>query len=148
MIPGNTNRNGKWGFAWLCLCLALALHVADEAWHDFPAFFNLQANTVHDIWPALPLFHIAFVPWIISLVVLTLVLLGLTPTAWRNVEWMRIPSRIFAVIMVINGAAHIGVSIRYGFLAPGVLSSPLVIIFAAALWAAVPAYQPKRKDNL
>jgi len=53
-------------------------------------------------------------------------------SAW-GARWMRIVSLILAVLMIGNALAHIGLSIHWGRLAPGVYSSPLLFLAAAAL---------------
>lgn len=121
------------GWAWVALALALALHVADEATHDFLATYNPAAQALRARFglPFPPVF--TFRVWLGGLVVAVLVLLACAPLAFagsRRLAWL---AAALAVIMIGNGVAHIGGSFLFGRWTPGVLSSPVLIVCATGL---------------
>src|SRR2546422_11208783 len=96
----------KLGMAWVLLCLALAVHVTDEASTGFLAVYNptvvaLQAKL--GFWP-MPTFE--FREWLTGLIVAVLLLLALSPFVFRGARWIRPPFCFFAVLMIANGLGH------------------------------------------
>ena len=78
------------GLAWLAATVALALHVADEATHDFLAWYNPSALRIRRLLGGLPFPPtFTFVPWLLGLVAAVLVLGALTPVAYRGAAWLR-----------------------------------------------------------
>jgi hypothetical protein len=73
--------------------------------------------------------------------VVNLVLLALTPWAYRNARWLRPLAYAFAGIQLLNGAGHILAaiwgrtvpSVHFEGPAPGVYTAPLLIVLAAYL---------------
>lgn len=115
------------GMSWLVLCLALAVHVADETVNDFLSVYNPAVGRIKEHLPFLPLPEFEFGLWIGGLILAVLILLSLSPFAFRQVKWMRYFSCIFGILMIINGLAHFAGSIYLGRPMPGVYSSPLLI---------------------
>jgi hypothetical protein len=126
----------KLGSAWIALCLALALHVIDEASTDFLSVYNptvLALRAKLGFWP-MPAFE--FREWLTGLIVAVLVLLALSPLIFRGVHWMRPIFYIFAVIMLFNGLGHTAgtilghtvSSVRFPRPMPGFYSSPLLLV--------------------
>jgi Protein of unknown function with HXXEE motif len=138
----------RWGTAWMGLCLALALHVIDEAANDFLSVYNplvLAARERFGFWP-MPVF--TFGVWFAGLWLGVAVLLALSPLVFKGMRFMRLLSRVFAGIMVANGVGHIAASIAMRTFAPGVYSSPLLLVAGIQLWRAVPRrVQPERKPR-
>ena len=62
-----------------------------------------------------------------------MLLLALTPVVSRGAQWIRVVSIILGVIMTGNALGHLGASVYWGRLAPGVYSSPPLLIAAVAL---------------
>jgi hypothetical protein len=96
----------KLGIAWISLCLALALHVIDEASTGFLSVYNptvLALRAKLGFWP-MPTFE--FREWLTGLIVVVLVLLALSPLVFKGVRWMRPIFYVFAVIMLLNGLGH------------------------------------------
>ena len=120
------------GPAWVTLCGALAIHVADEARSGFLAVYN---PTVRARLPFLPLPTFTFRIWLGGLVLAVLGLASLSPFAFAGAAWMVLPASAVAVVMLANGALHIGASLYRRRLLPGVRSAPLLI--AAAVWVLV-----------
>jgi hypothetical protein len=119
----------------VALCIALAVHVADEAAHDFLALYNptAQALRAHVPWLALPVF--SFQVWLAGLAVAVLALLALSPLAFRRSRIMRPVAWAFAALMTANALGHVGASLYLRRLAPGVLSSPLLLAASGYLLA-------------
>src|SRR3989449_11259658 len=96
----------KLGMAWVLLCLALAVHVTDEASTGFLAVYNPTVVALRakiGFWP-MPTFE--FREWLTGLIVAVLVLLALSPLVFKRVRWMRPVFYVFAVIMLLNGLGH------------------------------------------
>lgn len=131
MILGD--RNQQFGIAWLAFGYVLALHVLDEAGHDFLSVYNPNALAIRHALPFLRVPVFTFQEWIGSLSLALALWLALTPLAFRGLRWMRclaIPVAILAGIG--NALGHIGSSIYYGRLMPGVCSAPLILL--AGIW--------------
>lgn len=126
----------KLGIAWIALCLALALHVCDEASTDFLSVYNptvLALRTKLGFWP-MPTFE--FREWLTGLIVAVLVLLALSPLVFKGAHWTRPVFYIFAIVMLLNGLGHtagtvlghtVG-SVRFPRPMPGFYSSPLLLV--------------------
>lgn len=129
------------GLAWLVAVIALALHVADEASHDFLAWYNPRAlrirQALHGV-PFPPTF--TFFPWLIGLTVAVLALAALTPLAYAGRPWLRPLAFLLAAIHLGNGLLHLGASLLARRQVPGVWSAPLLLVagawllYAAAHW--------------
>jgi len=123
------------GWAWLAAAFALGLHVADEATHDFLAWYNPQVLRMRQFLgniPFPPTF--TFVPWLLGLVAGITVLLALAPWAFAGASWMRPLAYILATIHLANGTGHIVGSLVAGRPLPGVLSAPFLV--ASGGWLA------------
>jgi hypothetical protein len=128
----------SFGLAWLVAAVALALHVADEASHDFLSWYNPRALRVRRAlggFPFPPTF--TFWPWLLGLIAGVLVLGGLTPFAYGGAGWLRPVAYFLAAIHIANGLLHMGGSIVARRLVPGVWSAP--VLLAAGLWLAYAA---------
>jgi hypothetical protein len=128
-----------YGLAWLLLCLALAVHVLDEALTDFLSVYNPTVRAIRQKVPFLPLPTFSFRVWLAGLILATTLLLCLTPFAWREVGWMTPLSYAFAVLMLGNGLVHILGSFYLRRLMPGVYSAPLLLAGSIYLLACAPA---------
>ena len=126
-------RTKQWGLAWVALCIALGLHVADEAINDFLPLYHSVAGTIRESVPWIPLPTFTFSGWLTSLVFGVLLLLALSPIVFSGNRLMRPVSYFLGGLMTLNALAHIGGSIYLGALAPGTLSSPILLLSALAL---------------
>lgn len=125
------------GLAWITLSLALGVHVPDEALNDFLSVYNPAVQAIREKLPFLPLPVFTFNVWLTGLILAVTILLLLAPLAFRGVKWIRLASYPFAILMLLNGLAHITVSLYQARLMPGVYSSPLLIAAAIyLLWSA------------
>jgi hypothetical protein len=120
------------GIAWLALTAALALHVADEATHDFLSLYNPNAAAIRAALPFLPLPTFTLTSWLVSLAIVIVVLTALSAAPFRGAKWTIPASAVYAGLMTVNGLFHLTGSLMLGRLLPGVYSSPLLV--AAAIW--------------
>lgn len=99
-------RDTKLGIAWVALCLALALHIADEALTGFLSVYNPTVMAMRErvAWFPMPVFE--FGEWLAGLIVGNLLLLSLSVFAFRGSRWLRPLAYVFAVIMLLNGLGH------------------------------------------
>jgi hypothetical protein len=119
----------SFGWAWLAATIALAVHVADEATHDFLAWYNPRALRIRQAlggFPFPPTF--TFVPWLGGLVVAVLLLGALTPSAYAGTPSLRPVAYALPTIHIGNGLLHLGGSILARRPVPGVLSAPLLLV--------------------
>ena len=124
------------GLAWVSLCLAFAVHVADEALTDFLSFYNPTVRAIRQKLPWLPLPTFTFKIWLTGLILAVILLLLLSPYAFRQTKWIRYLSYPYGIIMLGNGLQHIMGSFYMGRLMPGVYSSPLLLASSVyLLWA-------------
>jgi hypothetical protein len=123
-------------WAWIGLCLALALHVADEASTGFLSVYNPTVLALRKNRPWLPFPVFTFGIWLAGLVAANVLLLCLSVFVLRGAPWMRPLGYLFAVIMLANGVGHIlgtifgrtVASIRFPRPMPGFYSSPFVLL--------------------
>ena len=113
--------------------LAFALHVVDEAVNDFLPLYNSVVGEWRDTysWVPLPLFTLS--GWLTLLIVALIVLASLTPLFFKGSRSVRPVAWFFGGLMVANALGHFGMSIYMGAFAPGVFSSPVVLVAAVAL---------------
>jgi hypothetical protein len=133
---------GNFGLAWILLCLAFCAHVADEALTGFLDVYNptVIAMRARLSWFPMPTFE--YREWLVGLIVANLVLLALTPFAYRNARGLRPLAYFFAGVMLLNGMGHtiftvLGqtvTSVRFPRPAPGFYSSPLLFITSIYLF--------------
>ncbi|MGZ4900926.1 MAG: HXXEE domain-containing protein [Candidatus Angelobacter sp.] len=131
-MPPQIDR--RFGFAWLGFGVAIAIHVLDEATHDFLAFYNPNARTIRERLPFLPLPTFTFRTWLLTLAVGIAIFLCLSPFAFRGVRRARVAAIVVAFLVGIgNAGLHILSSIYYHRWMPGVYSSPLLLLAAIFL---------------
>ena len=131
------------GWAWLAATLALALHVADEATHDFLGWYNPRVLRIREALGGLPFPPtFTFLPWLAGLVAAVALLGALVPAAFAGHSWMRPLGCALAVIHVANGLLHLGAALVARRQVPGVLSAPLLL--ASGVWLAAAAWQVLR----
>ncbi|MDE1988056.1 MAG: hypothetical protein KGJ28_16080 [Alphaproteobacteria bacterium] len=131
MADAPTHRN--FGYAWLAFAIAVAVHVTDEATHDFLATYNPTVRAIRAHLPFLPIPTFTFPVWLGGLIAGIALLLCLTPLAFRGNARLRLVGLPLAIIVgVLNSFGHIGSSIYLGRWMPGVYSAPLLL--GAAIW--------------
>lgn len=140
-VRGTSNQ----GVAWVALCLALAVHVTDEALTDFLSVYNPTVLAIREKLPFLPLPTFTFERWLTGLILAVILLLLLSPFAFRGAWWMTPLSYFFGAIMLGNGLLHIGGSFYLGRVMPGVYSAPLLL--AASVYLLICTYRRKRGES-
>jgi hypothetical protein len=113
--------------AWVALCLALAVHVADEALTDFLSVYNPAVISIRERLPWAPLPTFTFEVWLGGLIVAVIVLSSLTVLVLRGARLMTPLSYAFGALMLGNGLLHITGSLQLGRPMPGVYSAPLLL---------------------
>lgn len=128
-------RDTKLGIAWMALCLAFTLHIADEALTGFLSVYNptVLAMRARVAWFPMPVFE--FGEWLAGLIVANVLLVALSAFAFRGSRWLRPLAYLFAVVMFMNGVAHtVGsilgrtvASVHFARPMPGFYSSPVLL---------------------
>lgn len=131
-MPPVTLRTNRWRVAWAALTAAFSLHVADEASHDFLAWYNPSALELQGRLGGLP-FPPTFSTsvWLAGLTIAVVLLAALTAFIRPDRRW-RTAAYVYALVHVANAIGHLVVSASGRWLAPGVLSAPFLL--SAALW--------------
>jgi len=135
-------RQRGFGLAWLLLCVAFALHIWDEAAHDFLSYYNATVLTLYGRFSWFPRTDMTFRQWLTGLLVAITIFLALTPFALRNARWLRPFAYLFAGIQFANGAGHILTtiwggtvpSVRFEGAGPGFYTAPLLLLSSAGLF--------------
>lgn len=78
------DRNRQWGFAWMALAIAVALHVMDEAMTGFLPLYNSVVESLRDSYLWIPLPTFSFSVWITGLSIGVLLLLALSPLVFAG----------------------------------------------------------------
>ena len=134
------------GVAWVALCLALGVHVTDEALTDFLSVYNPAVLAIRQKFPFLPLPTFTFKIWLSGLILAVILLLLLSPFVFRGAWWMTPLSYFFGAIMLGNGLLHIAGSFYLWRLMPGVYSAPLLL--AASVYLLICTFRRKRGKSL
>lgn len=138
-------RAANFGLAWLLLSLALAAHVTDEALTGFLPVYNATVSAMRAEYSWYPMPTFGFREWLFGLIAAVVVLLLLTPLAYRNSRWLRPFAWLFAVVMFLNGMGHTlatifgrtASSVPIPRPAPGFYSSPLLLAASVYLFLAL-----------
>src|SRR5579864_2011089 len=126
----------RFGFAWLAFGVAIAIHVLDEAMHDFLSFYNPNAQAIRARFPFLPLPAFTFESWLTSLAIGIAIFFCLSPFAFWGMRWTRVAAVLISILVgVLNACGHIVISVYYHRWMPGVYSSPLLLLAAIFLMA-------------
>jgi hypothetical protein len=124
------------GTAWVLLCLAFAAHVIDEALTDFLLVYNPAVRAIRHKLPFLPLPTFTFGIWLTVLIIAVIILLLLSPSAFRRGRIVSLLSYPYGIIMLGNGLLHIIGSFYLGRMMPGVYTAPLLVLISTyLLWS-------------
>ncbi|HZN06558.1 MAG TPA: hypothetical protein VFB65_07220, partial [Pyrinomonadaceae bacterium] len=116
-----TLRRNHW-LAWMALCGALAIHVADEALTGFLELYNPTVRAIREQYPLLPLPTFTFETWLSLLIFAAAMLIASSFFVWKGRWAMRPISYAFAGFMLLNGFLHIVVSLYMREFVSGVYS--------------------------
>src|SRR5260221_8655453 len=132
----------NFGLAWVLMCLAFCVHVADEALTGFLGVYNptVIAMRTRLGWFPMPTFE--YREWLVGLILVNLVLLALSPFAFRNARGLRPLAYFFAGVMLLNGMGHTAftvlgrtvASVQFPRPTPGFYSSPFLLITSIYLF--------------
>ena len=136
-IAATPTRGKSFGLAWVGLCLALAVHVTDEALTDFLSVYNPTVIAIRRHVPLVPFPTFTFRVWLIGLVLGVILLLSLSPFAYNGARLMVPLAYAFGALMALNGLQHLMASIYMRRVMPGSYSSPLLLVCSAYLLNAV-----------
>src|SRR6266853_3648270 len=125
----------NFGKAWVFLCLACCAHVADEALTGFLPVYNATVLAMRSQYKWFPMPTFEFRDWLTGLIIANIVLLLLTPFAFRNARPLRPLAYFFATVHLLNGMGHTVATIfgqtvstiHFARPAPGFYSSPLLL---------------------
>ena len=124
----------RFGISWLFFGYSLALHVLDEAGHDFLSVYNPNALAIRRALPWLPIPLFTFRSFIGSLLCGLTLWLVLAPLAFRGLKWVRaLAVPVSTIAGIGNGLAHLGASVYYRRFMPGVYSALLILVAGTAL---------------
>ena len=144
-VAAQPDNGRSLGWAWVGLCAALAVNVTDEALTDFLSVYNPTVVALRQRLPWLPLPTFTFGVWLAVLIAAIVLLLLLSPFAFRGARWIALLSYPVGVLMLLNVLNHIAWSIYFGKWMPGVYSSPLLLIASAYLLLA--AHRNRRHQS-
>lgn len=136
------DRNAKWALSWVAMAIALGGHVADEALTGFLPLYNETIAAARDSYAWVPFPTFTFPVWLGGLVALVTVLLALTPLVRRGHAWLRPVAYFLGGLMTLNAIGHLAASFWLGRLAPGVYSSPFLLVAAIALLITTSSVRP------
>jgi hypothetical protein len=123
----------RWAVSWACLAAALGLHVADEALNGFLPLYNSVIESLREAYGWVPFPTFTFPVWLGGLIALVVLLFAMTPLVLRGYRWLRRLSYFLGILMIANAIGHISISVWLGAFAPGVYSSPVLLVAAIAL---------------
>ena len=135
---------GQRGFAlaWLFLCLVLALHLWDQAAHDFLSYYNATALTLYGYLSWLPRMDLTRHQWLASWIAVILALFAVTPFAARNARWLRAFAYLLSVLLFLDALGYVVAqilggtvpSVRFDGIAPGFYTAMLFFPTAGYLF--------------
>jgi hypothetical protein len=129
-IAAETHR---FGVAWLLLCVALALHVLDEALTDFLPGYNATVRAIRERFRFVPLPVFSFRVWLAGLCIAILAAFSVSPLAFRGSGFAVGVAYPLGILMIGNALGHIGASVYRRRMMPGVYSSPLLLLASVYL---------------
>ncbi|UCE04622.1 MAG: hypothetical protein JSW07_13460 [bacterium] len=134
------------GRAWIFLSLCIALHVLDEALHDFLSVYNPMVLAIRQRAPFIPFPTFSFELWLSGLIIGVIILFSLSSFAFQERRWIVFLSYFLGIVMVINASSHFVGTIYLGKAMPGVYSSPFLLAAAIyLLWSSRKSHTAHRK---
>ena len=126
----------KLGLAWVGIAIAIGLHVSDEALTGFLSVYNPTVIEARHRWSWFPMPTFTFKPWLVGLIAAVIVLLLLSPLAFRGVRWIRPIAYVVSAVMLLNAMGHTLAtilgrtfeSVQFSRPAPGFYSSPVLLV--------------------
>lgn len=140
-LPARLDRQHL-GYAWLALTLAFAIHIIEEADHDFVAIYQPLTAALNERLPILTLPNIAFTLWLAALAAVVVALLALSPLAFRGGRWIRRTAYVYAALMAANAIVHFVSMLQVVNVQPGSWTAMLLLVTAAMLFVAARRVTP------
>ena len=135
---------GQRGFAlaWLFPCLVLALHLWDQAAHDFLSYYNATALTLYGYLSWLPRMDLTRHQWLAGWIAVIVGLFAVTPFAVRNARWLRPFAYLLSVLVFLEALGYVVAqilggtvpSVRFDGIAPGFYTAMLFFPTAGYLF--------------
>jgi hypothetical protein len=117
----DASADRRFGMAWFLFALAFAAHFTDEATHDFLSIYNPGIRVIRARLPFLPLPTFDFATWLVLLITGFVLLLCLTPFAFRGSTLLRVLSRSIGILVgIVNASLHMAGSVYLHRWMPGV----------------------------
>ncbi len=129
------------GRPWLALCLALAVHIADEAHNGFLPVYNDAVRAIEELFPLLPAPSLSLALWLGLMVAMVAGLTALLPVVHRGAPWTRVATIGVALVALANVSGHAGASLLAGCVLPGTYSAPILTV--AGVYALIRAWRWK-----
>ena len=134
--PEKLGPTRKLGIAWVLLCAAFALHIADEALTGFLAVYNPTVDALREQLGYWPMPNFEFREWLMGLIFAVIVLFLCSPFVFSGHRWIRPVVYFLALVMLFNGLGHsyftvLGHTVRsvhFPRPAPGFYSSPFLLV--------------------
>src|SRR5258707_13242029 len=101
----------NFGLAWFLLCLAFCAYVADEALTGFLPIYNATVLAMRSQYKWFPMPTFEFRDWLTGLIIANIVLLLLTPFAFRNANGVSSSRTIFAMMSPVSQSRNSNVGI-------------------------------------
>lgn len=128
----------RWTMAWLAVCAALALHLADEVFNGSLGLYADFARVVGWVWPSIDMPPFQRDVWLINLAGTILVLFALTWLVRRRSGVMVTASYLLAAFATANGVLHLLAAAALKSTIPGLWSAPLMVAAGLFLFLAIP----------
>jgi hypothetical protein len=138
-------RLKRWGYSYLAVCAALALHLTDEALTGFLDVYNPTVLAIRERLPWLPIPVFTFRVWLTGLILAVLGFFSFAPLVFAARRGMRFLTYPLGVLMTANALQHVAGSFYLGRPMPGVYSSPLLL--AASVWLLAETRKEKRRTK-
>ena len=122
----------RFGRAWVASSVVLGLHVLDETLTGFLSVYNPIVRAARARFGWFPMPEFTFGVWLTGLCLLVVVLLALSPFAFRGARALRVFAYPYAIIMFSNGIGHLVGSMYLGRWAPGATTAPLLLV--TSMW--------------
>jgi hypothetical protein len=100
------------GLTWVSFSISFALHIWEEAEHDFIGYYNATVLTLYSDHTWFPRIDVRFRAWLTTLLLVNLFLFSLTPLAFRGVPLLRPLGYALAGLGLANGTRHVLATIR------------------------------------
>jgi hypothetical protein len=147
--------SSKLGWAWLAFCLALALHVTDEALTGFLSVYNPTILAIRPQgWRVPPTYE--FQTWLTGLIFGVTVGFVLSPFFFGGFRWVRPVGYFLAVTVgIVNALGHITgtilghtvMSVRFPRPMPGFYSSPFLLLASGYLLIQLAASRTGKREE-